>query len=408
MTFGIFQDAYNHELPLNGPKSATGVIGTTLNGVMYLSLPILSTILDSGRWARWRRVVAIAGIIIESASFLISSWSTEVWHLIFLQGVLAALGSAMLFSPTTLFVDEWFRDGNRATAYGVTLSSKNIVGTACPFLFFGLLQNLGFRWTLRIWAVIVLVTGLFGILIIPKSTTAVSRRPRKIPWTFLKHRTFYIYAIANAVFSSGYGLPQTYLPQYASNELQMSSIVSAVMISIFNIPGIVSCVLFGVLSDKFGVPASTNTQISTMGSGLCVFLLWGLKSHRVPALLILFSIGYGFFASAYSTTWGGWIKELEREASEKNEAINTGMLYGLINGARGVGYVVGGVAGVELLKAGAVGQSHEWAYGTKYGALILFTGISSVLGGWASVWKICSSVKRGSSLRSYIWPNRRS
>lgn len=400
MTFGIFQDAYNHELPLGGPKSATGVIGTTLNGVMYLSLPILSTILDSGRWARWRRAVAIAGIFIESAAFLISSWSTEVWHLILLQGVVAALGSAMLFSPTTLFVDEWFRDGNRATAYGVTLSSKNIVGTACPFLFYGLLQSLGFRWTLRIWAAVVLVTGLLGILIMPKSTTAVSKRPRKIPWAFLKHQTFYIYALANTFFSCGYGLPQTYLPQYASNELQLSSIVSAVMIAIFNIPGIVSCVLFAVLTDRFGVSPSTNTQILTMSSGHCVFLLWGLKSHEIPALLIVFSIGYGFFASAYSTTWGGWIKELEREASEKNEAINTGMLYGLINGARGVGYVVGGVVGVELLKAGPVGQSREWAYGTKYGALILFTGISSVLGGWASVWKIAGSVKRWRNLRA--------
>lgn len=393
MTFGIFQDAYNHDLPLGGAKRSTGVIGTTLNGVMYLTLPILSTMLDSGRWARWRRVVAITGIFVESAAFLISSWSTEVWHLIVLQGVLAALGSAMLFCPTTLFVDEYFRGGNRATAYGVTLSSKNIVGTGCPFLFYGLLQSLGFRWTLRIWAIIVLITGLFGILIIPKSTTSVSMRPRKIPWSFLKHRTFYIYAIANTVFSSGYGLPQTYLPQFASNELRLSGIISSLMIAIFNIPGILSCVMFGMLSDRWGVSAATNTQISTMGSALCVFFLWGLKSHEVPALLIVFSIGYGFFASAYSATWGGWIKEFEREASEKNEAINTGMLYGLMNGARGIGYVVGGVAGVELLKAGAIGQSHQWAYGTKYGALILFTGICSVLGGWASVWKVCSGLK---------------
>ena len=68
-----------------------------------------------------------------------------------------------------------------------------------------------------------------------------------------------------------------------------------------------------------------------------MFLLWGLKSHQMPALLIAFSIGYGFFAGGYSATWGGWIKEFEREASEKNEAINTGMVYGLMNGARGVG-----------------------------------------------------------------------
>lgn len=395
MSFGIFQDAYNHQASLSGSRRATGVIGTTLNGVMYLSLPILSTVLDNPRWAKWRRTTALVGIAIESAAFLASSWATEVWHLIVLQGVIAALGSAMLFSPTTLFVDEWFRGGNRTTAYGVTLSSKNVVGTSCPLIFYALLQKLGFRWTLRIWAAIVLVTGLFGICILPRTvTTKVDRAPRKIPWTFLQHRTFYIYAIGNIVFSSGYGLPQTYLPQYASNELHLSRIISAVMIVCFNVPGILSCVGMGILSDRYKLAPSTATQISTMGSAVCAFLLWGLRSHRVEALLILFSVGYGFFASAFSTTWGGWLNEMEREAADKGEAINTGMVYGLMNGARGIGYVAGGLAGVELLQAGAVGSSRRWAYGTQYGALILFTGVSAVFGGWASVWKTCSSVKR--------------
>ena len=394
MTFGIFQEFYDHENTFNGNSKATGVIGTTLNGVMYLSMPFLSTVLDSGRWAKWRRAVAISGVCLSSAAYLLSSWSTEVWHLILLQGVLAALGGAMLFSPVTLFLDEYFRHGNRATAYGVQLSSKNIVGTTCPFLMYGLLVKLGFRGALRVWAGIVFATGMLGIFLIPKRSTGTSRRPRKIPWSFLKHRTFYIYSIGNVVFSSGYGLPQTYLSQYASNILHLSNIVSSLMIAIFNAPGIISCVGFGLLSDKFGLSASSNTQISTLGSGLCVFLLWGLKSHRIPALLISFSIGYGFFAGGYSSTWGGWIKEFEREAAERNEAINTGMVYGLMNGARGIGYVVGGSAGVELLRAGAVQQSQKWAYGTKYGALILFTGICAIFGGWGSVWRSCNGMTR--------------
>ena len=61
--------------------------------------------------------------------------------------------------------------------------------------------------------------------------------------------------------------------------------------------------------------------------------------------------------------------------------------------ARGLGYVAGGLAGVELLEAGAVAASKQWAYGTKYGALILFTGISSLIGGWATVWKVGARVK---------------
>jgi sugar phosphate permease len=399
MTFGIFQDAYDHQMTLGGPKRETGIIGTTLNGVIYCSMPILSTLLDSGRWARYRRPVAIAGVLISGIAMLVSSWSTQVWHLIALQGVCAAVGSAMLFSPTTLFVDEWFRSGNRATAYSITLSGKNVVGTACPFLMYGLIDKLGFRNAIRVWAGIVFVTGILGLLIIPRASTKVTRtRPRHIPWSFLKHRTFYIYAIGNAVFSSGYGLPQTYLSQYASNELHLSGIVSSLMIALFNAPGIVSCFLMGFLCDRSSMSASAETQISTIGSALCVFLLWGLKSHEIPALLIVFSIGYGFFAGPYSSVWGGWIKEIEYEAHDHNEAINTGMVYGLLNGARGIGYVVGGLSGVELLKAGAVGGDREWAYGTKYGAVIIFTGICSVLGGWSICWQ-----GGGSKIARRLW-----
>lgn len=399
MTFGVFQDAYTHQKAIHGPRSATGVIGTTMNGVMYLSMPFLSALLSRSSWTTWKREVAVAGTLISAAAFFISSWSTEVWHLIILQGLLAALGNAMMYVPTTLWLDEWFREGNRATAYGVQFSIKNIIGTAGPFLMQSLLHNLGFRTALRVWAGLVLGVGLFGILITPSppssssSAAAEPRRQQLTPWSFLKHRTFYIYALANAAFSSGYGLPQTYLPAYASQLLRLSASESTAMIAMFNAPGIISSTGFGLLSDKLHVSGPTNTLISALGSALCVFLLWALKSNSLPGLLIAFAVGYGFFASGYSSTWGGWIKDLEKEAAEHNEAISSGMIYGFMNGARGIGYVAGGLSGVELLKLGPVIGDKGWALGTEYGALILFTGISSVLGGWGSVWKGCRSVR---------------
>lgn len=50
-------------------------------------------------------------------------------------------------------------------------------------------------------------------------------------------------------------------------------------------------------------------------------------------------------------------------------------------------YIVGGLVGVELLDAGAVVASKQWAYKSEYGALILFTGISAVIGEWSVTWE---------------------
>ena len=104
------------------------------------------------------------------------------------------------------------------------------------------------------------------------------------------------------------------------------------------------------------------------------------------ALLVLFSITFGFFSSGYSATWGGVLNEMEREAAARNEAIDSGMVYGLLNGVRGIGYVSGGLASLLLLKAGTISSTGRFGYETQYGPLIIFTGLSSIIGGWVLLW----------------------
>jgi MFS family permease len=391
MSYGVFQEYLSSNWTLKGNRDLTGIIGTTFNGVIYLSIPFLFA-LFSKRFARKRKLAALCGAALACVSFLFSSFSTEVWHLVATQGVMAAFGCALIYSPTTLSLGEWFRIKNRAVAYGVVFSCKNIVGTACPFLFRGLLNKYDFRLTLRIWTAIAAVTSIIGILLVPahpSSLSASTHRTRKIPWNFLKHQTFYISSIAIILQSCGYGIPQTYLNTYAHDVALLSQASATLLLTLFNLPGILSSSFFGYLSDKkrFSLSATTVMSISALSSSFSTLLLWGLTSKASMALLVLFSVTFGFFAGGYSATWGGVINELEREAAHRNEAIDTGMLYGLLNGARGIGYVSGGLASVPLLKAGNGIELGRFGYGTVYGPLIIFTGLSTVFGGWGALWK---------------------
>lgn len=391
MNYGVFQEYYSSNWTLQGSHEVTGIIGTTSNGVMYLSMPFLLA-LFTRRWAHRRQTAALCGAALTCISFLLSSFSTHVWHLVATQGVMAALGCALIYSPTTLSLGEWFNTSNRAVAYGVVLSCKNIVGSACPFLLRGLLDRYGFRTTLKIWTAIAAGTSILAIFLVPThplSISSSSYRTRKISWQFLKHQTFYIYSVAIILQSAGYGIPQTYLNTYAHEVTLLSQTSATLLLTLFNIPGIVASSFFGYLSDnkRFPLSATTVTAISAVSSALSAFLLWGLTSQGSMALLVMFSITFGFFAGGYSATWGGVINELEREAAHRNEAIDTGMLYGLLNGARGIGYVSGGLVGVPLLKAGSTSAVGSFGYGTTYGPLIIFTGLSSVFGGWGLLWK---------------------
>ena len=392
MSYGVFQEYYSTNWTLQGSQKLTGIVGTTTNGVMYLSMPFLFALFTK-RWARRRQTAALCGAALTCLSFLLSSFSTHVWHLIATQGVMAALGCALIYSPTTLSLGEWFNTSNRAVAYGVVLSCKNIVGSTCPFLLRALLDRYGLGMTLRIWMAIAAATSFLAIFLIPPHPSSLSlsttHRGRKIPWHFLRHQTFYIYSIAITLQSSGYGIPQTYLNTYAHEVALLSQTSATLLLTLFNIPGIAASTFFGYLSDNkhFPLSATTTTAIAAVSSALSAFLLWGLTSQGSMALLVLFSMTFGFFAGGYSATWGGVINELEREAAQSNEAIDSGMMYGLLNGARGIGYVSGGLAGVPLLKAGSMNSVGSFGYGTTYGPLIIFTGLCSVFGGWGVLWK---------------------
>ena len=86
---------------------------------------------------------------------------------------------------------------------------------------------------------------------------------------------------------------------------------------------------------------------------------------------MLFSITFGFFVGGYSATWDGTINKLRRKAAQNNEAVDLGILYGLLNGARGIGYMSGGLAGAPLIKAEGMSSSRSFSYRTIYGTQII-------------------------------------
>ncbi|OJD40381.1 mfs monocarboxylate [Diplodia corticola] len=138
-------------------------------------------------------------------------------------------------------------------------------------------------------------------------------------------------------------------------------------------------------------------------------------SSSSVALLVIFALAYGFFAGGFSSTWGGVLRELEHE----NSTLDTGFAFGLLAGGRGVGNVVSGPISAALIAStrarnaaaaaaamvsggdGDHGQMMDssgssassggsggglataaGAYGSAYGPMILFTGISALLGAW--------------------------
>ncbi|KAJ5363686.1 uncharacterized protein N7496_009399 [Penicillium cataractarum] len=371
--FGIFQEYYSTHDVLQGDKGDLATVGTT------------STV--------WCIPTGLAITVIGS---LLSSFSQQVWHLIATQGVMCAIGNALMFSPSSLYMDQWFIQ-KKGLALGIMWAAKSITGVALPFVANACLNRFGSSTTFRAWTVTTLLTTLLSLPFMkPRIPVSPYASARRLDLSFLRLATFWMLQAGNIIQSFGYFLPSTYLPSYSTATVGLPETTGTMLVSLFNATSVVGGICVGMLCDRFAV--SNILLFSSVGSALSVFLLWGMASspesespQTAIALLTLFSIFYGFFAGGFSSTWSGIIKQIKRDSSA---SLETGLVFGLLAGGRGIGNVISGPLSTALIKQGSLSGSQgnsETGFSTQYGTLILFTGITAVFGAWSWMWRYISS-----------------
>jgi len=195
---------------------------------------------------------------------------------------------------------------------------------------------------------------------------------------FLRTSTFWLLQTGLAIESLGYFLPSIYLPSFARS-LGLSSSIGTLLLALVNRSAVISTIFMGMLVDRFHV--TTVILLSTIGAIFSVFAFWGL-STALP-MLCIFSVLYGFFAGGFASTNAGIIKLIK----DLDESTNVGMLIGLLSAARGVGMVASGPLSAAMLIGMPWQGEADLAYGSGYGSIIVFTGITAAVGGVSFVGK---------------------
>jgi MFS family permease len=293
-------------------------------------------------------------------------------------------GSGLLFSPTTLYLDEWFI-ARKSMAYGIMWAGKAAAGVVVPFIMSALLDRYGPRTTLQAWAVsLVVLTAPLLFYLKPRVPLSTSHIQRPLSWVFLRKPGFWMLQIGNIIQAFGYLLPSTYLASYA-NDLGLPSISGAVLLAVVSLANVPGSLFSGFLGDRY--PPTTVIFICSIGSTVAVLLFWGLAAQM--ALLVIFAVVYGFFAGGFSTTYSGILKEMKRA----DEGIETGLVMGLLLGGRGVGFMAAGPVSAALLQGGSKIIEHaKWGYSTQYGPVIVCTGATALFGSWGWMWKMLKAV----------------
>ncbi|KAL2069592.1 hypothetical protein VTL71DRAFT_14271 [Oculimacula yallundae] len=382
-SFGIFQSYYTTHAPFAGNHNGIAAIGTCSSGVMYLFAPVSLHILEA--WPGVRRLSSIVGLFIAATALILSSFSTQIWHLIITQGVMYAIGGSLLYSPTMFYLDEWF-EKKKGLAFGVMWSGVGASGLVFPFVLKALLDVWGFAYTLRVWAVILVFLCAPLIYFIKPRIPFTADTPIKKPsYVFRFKPTYLLLQASNILESFGFFIPAIYLPTYAAS-MHLSPQIGVLLLALLNLFSVIGAIALGFFCDKMHV--SHVIAISTFGSTFSVLCFWGTADEVTR--LIVFAMCYGAFAGGYSALWAGMMKEVQRVKG--CEDVGMGVLMGVFAAGRGIGAVSSGPLSEVLLNIPIGGVA---GFKSGYGALIVFTGASAFAGGigWAVTRKMRGRVE---------------
>jgi hypothetical protein len=171
-----------------------------------------------------------------------------------------------------------------------------------------------------------------------------------------------------------------YLPTYARATLNASPLSSAATILMVNVASVFGCVAMRRFTDRLHV--SSCILLSTTGAVVGVFCFWGL-SASLP-VLYSFCILYGLFAGSFTSCWPGIMRDVAAKGGDNT--VDPVMIFGWLAAGRGLGNVVSRPLSEALLGRGADWRA-AFGYGSGYGGLIVFTGVTALAGGSPWLWK---------------------
>ncbi|OBT62678.1 hypothetical protein VE03_07523 [Pseudogymnoascus sp. 23342-1-I1] len=368
-TYGVFQDYYTTHEPFAGSRNIA-VIGTCAMGIMYLDLPIIFAVLQI--WPRFRPYCTGVGLFIMCLALALSSFATTTTHLMATQGIFYAIGGSLAYSPCIIYMDEWFVK-RKGLAFGIMWAGTGLAGVILPLAMQVFLDKYGYKITLRAWAVTLFVlTAPLLYFVKPRVPLSQSTQTRRIDFSFINTKIFGILQACNVIEALGFFLPSIYLPSYART-IGASSVESALTVVIFNVASVFGCVAMGSIVDKYHV--TTCIVISTIGSTIGIFVVWGFSVSLAP--LYVFCIIYGLFAGSFTSTYPG----IMRAVQKKKNSAEPVMVFACLAAGRGVGNVASGPLSEILIRGMPWKDQGGFAYGSGYGPLIVFTGVTAFLGG---------------------------
>jgi MFS family permease len=333
---GVFQEYYQtHQLKDYSASSVSWIVSFELF-FMFLGGPFVGKLFDN----YGPRYLLLAGTLLHVFGLMMASLSSQYYQFILSQGVCSPIGASMLFFPAMTSCISWFLK-RRALAFGVIAAGASLGGVIFPIMVTRLVPQIGFGWTMRACAFLIL-----GLLILGNLTITSRLRPRKAPFSlyeFVAPLSEKPFALLNAGAFLGFlGLfvPISYIVVQADS-IGMSLYLQGYLVPILNGASLFGRTIPGHIADTIG--RFNVMLIMCTLSVVFIFAVWIPTTSNV--VVIVFTVLYGFGSGAYVSIMPTLVAEITSDMSKLG--VRNGTSFAIISIAALIGAPIGGA----LIKA---------------------------------------------------------
>ncbi|KNG89131.1 putative monocarboxylate transporter [Aspergillus nomiae NRRL 13137] len=300
-SIGEFQAYYEHNLLRQYSSSKISWIPSLQIFFMFAMGPVAGQIYD--RFGP--RYLLLGGSLLHVFGLMMTSISKSYYQILLSQGVCSAIGVAAVFQAGVSSIPSWFNK-KRGAVYGIVSSGSSIGGVVYPIMISKLIRILGFPWTMRICAFMILFLLIIANLTVrsrlPPSPQKLSKESLMQPFKELK---MMLLVAGFFLLTFGIFVPMNYLVTEAIAK-GMSRDLAEYLVAILNAGSLFGRLGAGIFADTIG-PYNIFVVVTYIAS-ILVLAVWIPISNNPGT--IVFAVLFGFATGAYVALAPGLVVKL--------------------------------------------------------------------------------------------------
>ncbi|KAL7940418.1 major facilitator superfamily domain-containing protein [Trichoderma barbatum] len=364
-TYGAFQTYYEGALLKDRTPSDISWIGSMQAFLLlFIGGVVTGPIYDAGHL----RGLVIVGSICSVFGLMMTSICKKYWELILAQGLVMGLGAGCLLLPSIAVMPQYYTS-RRALATGIGAAGSGVGGIIYPIIFRQLQPRIGFEWTTRAMAFIMLATLMIPITVMRAKSFPSMPRPWVDP-KVLRNIPFVLFTVAEFFGFMGMYIPFYYISSYGAGKNIVDLNVAFYLLAIMNASSV-----FGRIVPNFFADTVGPLNISMPFCLVCAVIAFCWTSVSSVGGVIVFCISYGFFAGTFVSMAGPALASLSTDMSLVGTHIGMSFSFGAL------GLLVGNpVAGVLLDDASWIGPCSFCGTANILAALFIFAARTNKVG----------------------------